>query len=62
MFVHTTPADEASTAAGQPFQLTDSHGEILPTTQAALHLNEIVHTLPWQNEVQRALHRVAVAA
>jgi hypothetical protein len=26
MFVHTTPHDEASTAAGQPFQLTDSHG------------------------------------
>jgi hypothetical protein len=40
-------------------QLTDSHGEILPSTQACLHLNEIVHTLPWQSEVQRALHRVA---
>lgn len=26
MFVHTTPSDEASTAAGLPFQLTDSHG------------------------------------
>ena len=40
-------------------QLTDSHGEILPSTQAALHLNEIVHMLPWQSEVQRALHRMA---
>jgi hypothetical protein len=27
--------------------------------QAALHLNGIVHALPWQSEVQRALHRVA---
>jgi hypothetical protein len=43
-------------------QLTDSHGDVLPSIQAALHLNGIVHTLPWQNEVQRALHRVAVAA
>jgi hypothetical protein len=40
-------------------QLTDEHGDVLPSTRAALHLNEIVHTLPWQNEVQRALHRVA---
>jgi hypothetical protein len=40
-------------------QLTNSRGEILPSTQAALHLNEIVHMLPWQSEVQRALHRAA---
>ncbi|HJW12216.1 MAG TPA: hypothetical protein VJ598_10540 [Albitalea sp.] len=40
-------------------QLLDAHGDVLPSTQAALHLNEIVHTLPWQNEVQRALHRAA---
>lgn len=40
-------------------QLTDSSGHPLPTMQATLHLNEIVHTLPWQSEVQRALHRVA---
>ena len=26
MFVHTTPRDEAATAAGQPVSLTDSHG------------------------------------
>ncbi|HJV61405.1 MAG TPA: hypothetical protein VJ743_10705 [Albitalea sp.] len=40
-------------------QFTDARGAVLPTMQAALHLNEIVHTLPWQSEVQRALHRAA---
>jgi len=40
-------------------QLTDSLGQPLPSMLATLHLNEIVHTLPWQSEVQRALHRVA---
>jgi len=40
-------------------QLIDSHGDVLPSMQAALQLNEIVHTLPWQSEVQRALHRAA---
>jgi len=40
-------------------QLLDSHGEVLPSLRAALRLNEIVHLLPWQSEVQRALHRIA---
>lgn len=40
-------------------QLTDERGEILPVTKAALHLNGLVHALPWQSEVQRALHRLA---
>jgi hypothetical protein len=40
-------------------QLTDERGEILPSMQAALHLNGLVHMLPWQSEVQRALHRIA---
>jgi hypothetical protein len=40
-------------------QFTDARGAILPSMQAALHLNGIVHALPWQSEVQRALHRVA---
>ena len=40
-------------------QLIDAHGDVLPSMQAALHLNGIVHNLPWQTEVQRALHRVA---
>jgi hypothetical protein len=37
-------------------QLTDARGDVLPSTQAALHLNGIVHALPWQSEVQRVLH------
>jgi len=40
-------------------QLTDAEGHPLPSMQATIHLNEIVHTLPWQSEVQRALHRAA---
>lgn len=40
-------------------QLTDEHGDVLPSMQAALHLNGLVHMLPWQSEVQRALHRLA---
>ena len=36
-------------------KLLDSHGEALTAHAAAVHLNEIVHALPWQTEVQRAL-------
>ena len=56
---------EGVVAMADPFglvtnlQLTDADGNIMPSTQAALHLNEIVHMLPWQSEVQRALHRAA---
>lgn len=39
--------------------LIGSDGAPLPSTQAAVHLNGIVHALPWQSEVQRALHRNA---
>ena len=39
--------------------LLDAHGEPIPTLQATLHLNEIVHALPWQTEVERALARMA---
>ena len=35
--------------------LLDETGEPIPSQQAALHLNEIVHALPWQCEVTRAL-------
>jgi hypothetical protein len=31
----------------------------IPTLQATLQLNEIVHALPWQTEVERALARMA---
>ena len=36
-------------------KLLDAEGEALSAQQMALHLNEIVHSLPWQSEVQRAL-------
>jgi hypothetical protein len=32
-----------------------AEGEVLTAWEAARHLNEIVHMLPWQNEVERAL-------
>jgi len=31
-------------------------GEVLTALESARYLNEIVHALPWQSEVQRALH------
>lgn len=36
-------------------RLIDEHGEMLSNTQMALYLNELVRSLPWQNEVRRAL-------
>ena len=36
-------------------KLLDADGEALTAPQVAIHLNEIVHGLPWQGEVQRAL-------
>lgn len=38
-------------------RLIDAHGEALSQTQATLQLHQIVHALPWQHEVARALHR-----
>jgi hypothetical protein len=32
-----------------------AHGEVLTAQEAALFLNALVRTLPWQQEVQRAL-------
>ena len=32
-------------------------GDVLTAWQAARHLNEIVHGLHWQDEVERALHQ-----
>lgn len=36
-------------------RLLGDEGEVLTAQQAARYLNEIVHALPWQQEVQRAL-------
>ena len=33
-------------------------GEVLTAIEAAPHLNELVHALPWQCEVQRALAQI----
>lgn len=38
-------------------RLIGDEGEVLTALESARYLNEIVHALPWQTEVQRALHR-----
>jgi len=38
-------------------RLLDDHGEALSQTQVALQLHQLVHALPWQDEVTRALHQ-----
>lgn len=40
-------------------RLLGDAGEVLTAQQAARYLNEIVHGLPWQQEVRRALSRAA---
>jgi hypothetical protein len=48
-------------ALADPFALVTNlrfvnvHGEVIPDREVVLQLNEIVHSLPWQNEVCRAL-------
>ena len=37
-------------------RLIGHEGEVLTALESARFLNEIVHALPWQSEVQRALH------
>lgn len=37
-------------------RLVGGEGEVLTALESARFLNEIVHALPWQTEVQRALH------
>lgn len=38
-------------------KLVDDDGEALTQIQAAVRLHQLVHALPWQSEVQRALHQ-----
>ncbi|MES3014059.1 MAG: hypothetical protein V4750_10080 [Pseudomonadota bacterium] len=38
-------------------RLLDARGEILSQTQIAVHLHQLVHALPWQSEVERALRK-----
>jgi hypothetical protein len=35
----------------------DAHGEVMSQTQVAVHLQPLVHALPWQSEVERALRQ-----
>lgn len=37
-------------------KLLDEEGEALNRVAAAVRLHQMVHALPWQTEVQRALH------
>ena len=37
-------------------KLLDDRGEALDEMQVAVKLHQLVHTLPWQSEVRRALH------
>jgi len=37
-------------------RLVGEEGEVLTALESARFLNEIVHALPWQNKVPRALH------
>jgi hypothetical protein len=39
-------------------RLLGAEGEVLTAWQAARHLNQMVHGLPWQSEVERALAQV----
>jgi hypothetical protein len=36
-------------------RLLDAHGDVLTGLEAAVQLNQLVHALPWQSEVKRAL-------
>jgi len=55
---------EGIVAMADPFGLVtnlkfvNAKGDVLTGFEATLRLNELVHALPWQNEVQRALVRV----
>lgn len=39
-------------------RLLDARGMALNEFQVAVHLNGLVHSLPWQSEVQRAIHHL----
>ena len=36
-------------------RLVNDHGDVLPATEAALHFNQFVRRLPWQEEIRRLL-------
>ena len=40
-------------------KLLDDRGEALTQIEVAVQLHQLVHALPWQTEVRRALHPAA---
>ena len=40
-------------------KLLDDEGEALTNVEVAVRLHQLVHALPWQDEVERALHRTS---
>lgn len=42
-------------------KMLDTRGQALSEQEVAIQLNELVHSLPWQAEVQRALAELVVA-
>lgn len=42
--------------------LVSADGDILPPLESLRHLNEVVHALPWQEEVERVLQVGEMAA
>lgn len=42
-------------------RLLGADGDMLPALESLRHLNELVRTLPWQDEVERALMVAEVA-
>jgi hypothetical protein len=43
-------------------RLLGPEGDVLPALESLRHLNDIVHTLPWQDEVERVLQVTEAAA
>ena len=37
-------------------RLINDYGDVMSASQVAVHLQPLVHALPWQHEVKRALH------
>jgi len=42
-------------------KMLDTRGESLSSQEVAIQLNELVHALPWQAEVQRALAEIVMS-
>ena len=43
-------------------RLLDAQGAVMNQNQVAVHLHQLVHSLPWQSEVKRALRNPSTGA